>query len=139
MTVGYVPGGFDLFHIGHLNILRASRARCDFLIAGVATDESLHSMKGHMPVVPFEERISIVSELRIVDAVIPDHSINKSLAWKTAHFDVLFKGTDWQNTAKGKKLEQTLDTVGAKVVYLPYTQRTSSTELRMFITARNSA
>lgn len=132
--VGYVPGVFDLFHIGHLNILRAARARCDRLVVGVATDESLTRMKGRAPVVPHAERMEIVSSLRFVDTVVADVSVDKRVAWRAYPFDVLFKGTDWLGTPKGARLESELREVGAKVVYLPYTSSTSSTMLRAFLT-----
>ena len=111
MLTGYVPGGFDMLHIGHLNILTSAAARCDRLIVGVATDESLERMKGRPPIVPHTERMALVSALRMV-------------------FDVLFKGTDWEGTDKGKALEAQIMEVGARVVYLPYTPTTSSTMLR---------
>ncbi len=135
MTTGYVPGGFDLFHIGHLNILRAARERCDRLIVGVATDESLMAMKGREPVIPFEERIEIVRSLRIVDEAVPDHSQDKRVAYRQNPFDVLFKGSDWQGTVKGVLLEQEMAEVGARVEYFPYTDRTSSSTLRAYLHA----
>ena len=134
-VVGYVPGGFDLFHIGHLNILRAARDRCDVLIAGVATDESLLAMKGKPPVIPFEERIQIVDALTMVDHAVADHDQDKRIAWEQNPFDVIFKGDDWQGTVKGLLLEQEMAEVGARVVYFPYTARTSSTALRAFLRA----
>ncbi|WP_127129829.1 adenylyltransferase/cytidyltransferase family protein [Georgenia sp. SYP-B2076] len=134
---GYVPGGFDMLHIGHLNILRAARARCDRLVVGVATDEALVTMKGRAPVIPFGERMEIVSHLRFVDDVVPDVSQDKRIAWRSHPFDVLFKGTDWEGTPKGARLEAEMAEVGASVVYLPYTPWTSSTMLRNFLTAAN--
>ncbi|MFV0251926.1 MAG: adenylyltransferase/cytidyltransferase family protein [Beutenbergiaceae bacterium] len=135
MTTGYVPGGFDLFHIGHLNILRAARERCDHLIVGVATDESLQSMKGQAPAIPFAERLQIVSSLRLVDRAVADLSQDKRIAWREYGFDVIFKGSDWKGTVKGVLLEQEMAEVGARVEYFPYTERTSSTQLRAFIAA----
>ncbi len=131
-TVGYVPGGFDLFHIGHLNILRAARERCDKLVVGVATDESLFAMKSKNPVIPFGERLEIVAALSIVDQAVADHDQDKRVAWRANAFDLLFKGDDWKGTAKGALLEQEMAEVGARVVYFPYTQRTSSTILGRF-------
>lgn len=137
--VGYVPGGFDLFHIGHLNILEAARERCDFLIAGVATDEALMEMKGKGPVIPFDERLQIVSSLRLVDRAVADRARDKRIAWQEQRFDVLFKGDDWQGTVKGLLLKQEMAEVGARVVYFPYTARTSSTALSEFIHTANAA
>ena len=130
MITGYVPGGFDMLHVGHLNILTEAAKRCDHLIAGVATDESLERMKGRGPIVPLTERMSMVAALRMVDSVVPDYDQDKCLAWKRSPFDVLFKGTDWKDTDKGRRLEAEMAEVGASVVYLPYTPTTSSTMLR---------
>jgi len=130
MITGYVPGGFDMLHVGHLNILTEAAKRCDHLIAGVATDESLERMKGRGPIVPLAERMAMVAALRMVDSVVPDYDQDKRLAWKRSPFDVLFKGTDWEGTDKGKALEAQIMEVGARVVYLPYTPTTSSTMLR---------
>ena len=130
MLTGYVPGGFDMLHIGHLNILSSAAARCDRLIVGVATDDSLERMKGRAPIVPQAERMALVGALRMVDAVVPDLDQDKRLAWRRCPFDVLFKGTDWKGTEKGNALEAQIEEVGARVVYLPYTPTTSSTMLR---------
>ena len=130
MLTGYVPGGFDMLHIGHLNILTSAAARCDRLIVGVATDESLERMKGRGPIVPLAERMAMVAALRMVDSVVPDYDQDKRLAWKRSPFDVLFKGTDWKGTDKGRRLEAEMAEVGASVIYLPYTPTTSSTMLR---------
>ena len=130
MITGYVPGGFDMLHVGHLNILTEAAKRCDHLIAGVATDESLERMKGHSPIVPLAERMAMVAALRMVDSVVPDYDQDKRLAWKRSPFDVLFKGTDWKGTDKGRRLEAEMAEVGASVIYLPYTPTTSSTMLR---------
>ena len=130
MITGYVPGGFDMLHVGHLNILTEAAKRCDRLIAGVATDESLERMKGRGPIVPLAERMAMVAALRMVDSVVPDYDQDKRLAWKRSPFDVLFKGTDWEGTNKGRRLEAEMAEVGASVIYLPYTPTTSSTMLR---------
>ena len=130
MITGYVPGGFDMLHVGHLNILTEAAKRCDRLIAGVATDESLERMKGRGPIVPLAERMAMVAALRMVDSVVPDYDQDKRLAWKRSPFDVLFKGTDWEGTDTGSRLEAEMAEVGASVVYLPYTPTTSSTMLR---------
>ena len=130
MITGYVPGGFDMLHVGHLNILTEAAKRCDRLIAGVATDESLERMKGRAPIVPLAERMAMVAALRMVDSVVPDYDQDKRLAWKRPPFDVLFKGTDWEGTDKGRRLEAEMAEVGASVIYLPYTPTTSSTMLR---------
>lgn len=132
-VVGYVPGGFDMLHVGHINILTAARDRCTHLVVGVATDESLRRMKGRLPVIPHAERMKLVGSLRFVDEVVEDLDQDKRLAWRRRPFDVLFKGDDWKDTEKGERLERELAEVGAHVVYLPYTPSTSSSILRNFL------
>lgn len=132
--VGYASGVFDMFHVGHLNILRRAREHCRTLVVGVGSDEYVTALKGRAPVVPLAERVEIISALGIVDEVIIDHSEDKSLAWQARNFDVIFKGDDWKETAKGARLEQQMSEVGAAVVYFPYTLHTSSTLLRSYLT-----
>ena len=129
-VVGYVPGVFDMFHVGHLNILRRARERCDWLVAGVVTDEACAAMKGHLPVVPFQERMQIVSAIGFVDDVVGDESADKREVRSKCRFDVIFKGTDWEDTEKGRRLEEQMAEVGVRVDYLPYTEQTSSSMLR---------
>jgi glycerol-3-phosphate cytidylyltransferase len=133
--VGYVPGAWDMFHIGHLNILRRARERCDYLIAGVVLDEVLEMAKGRLPVVPHAERLEIVGAMDCVDEAITDTSSDKFVMWEQIRFDVLFKGDDWKGTPKGNRLEASLGAVGVPVVYFPYTVHTSSTMIRHLISA----
>jgi glycerol-3-phosphate cytidylyltransferase len=135
-VVGYVPGAWDMFHIGHLNILRRAREHCDHLIAGVVLDEVVLQVKGKEPVVPFVERSEILSHVDYVDEVVADTSSDKIVMWRQVHFDVLFKGDDWKGTPKGDRLEADLAAVGARIVYFPYTVHTSSTMLRGFLSGR---
>ncbi|MCL3861299.1 adenylyltransferase/cytidyltransferase family protein [Actinotalea sp. K2] len=128
--IGYAPGAFDLFHIGHLNILKHARAHCDYLIAGVVSDEMLELTKGRRPVVPLSERIEIVRSLAVVDEAVAEVLPDKLDTWRTVGFDVIFKGDDWRGTPKGERLERDFATVGVSVVYFPYTMHTSSTQLR---------
>jgi glycerol-3-phosphate cytidylyltransferase len=130
-VVGYAPGAYDLFHVGHLNLLRRARANCDYLIAGVVSDELCRRMKGVQPVIPLDERLEIVSALGVVDAVHVELVPDKLVAWRELHFDRIFKGDDWQGTPKGDQLERRFAIVGVDVVYFPYTQQTSSTLLRL--------
>jgi glycerol-3-phosphate cytidylyltransferase len=132
--VGYASGVFDMFHVGHLNILRNARQRCHTLVVGVGSDEYVEELKGRSPVIPLVERLEIISALSIVDEVIIDHAEDKTLAWQERHFDVIFKGDDWKGTAKGARLEEQMGSVGADVVYFPYTLHTSSTLLRAHLT-----
>ncbi|AQP49116.1 cytidyltransferase [Tessaracoccus aquimaris] len=135
-VLGYVPGAWDRFHIGHLNILRRARQMCDQLVVGVVTDEELFGAKGQMPMVTLEERVQVVAAVGIVDAVVVDFSTSKLDVWDRVRFDVLFKGDDWMGTAKGNRLEQEMASVGAAVRYFPYTQHTSSTTLRQILAGR---
>lgn len=133
--VGYVPGVFDLFHIGHLNALRQARALCDVLVAGVVSDEVCEQVKGLRPFVPLEERIAIVDAIGIVDATYAELTTDKLDAWREVGFHRVFKGDDWRDTRRGRELERKVATVGAEVHYFPYTAHTSSTQLRRVITA----
>lgn len=130
MTIGYAAGAFDLFHIGHLNILREAKQRCDHLIAGVVSDEMLELTKGRAPIIPLEERMEIVSHISYVDQVHPETVEDKLETWEQLHFDVFFKGDDWKGTDRGRDLERRFAEVSVEVVYFPYTRHTSSTKLR---------
>jgi glycerol-3-phosphate cytidylyltransferase len=134
-VVGYAPGAYDLFHIGHLNVLRHAADNCDFLIAGVVSDEVLRKTKGRTPVVPLAERMEIVRNLRFVDAVHAEVVPDKIDTWRDVRFDVIFKGDDWRGTAKGDRLERDFSAVGVEVRYFPYTMHTSSTMLRKALSA----
>lgn len=129
-VVGYVPGVFDMFHVGHLNILRHARAHCDHLIAGVVSDENAAVAKGRFPVVPLSERLEVVGHCRLVDEVVAETVPSKLDMWRDLDFHVIFKGDDWRGTPKGQALEQMFRPVGVDVVYFPYTVHTSSTILR---------
>lgn len=135
-VVGYVPGAYDLFHIGHLNILKRARGQCDHLIAGVVTDEVVATAKGHAPIVPLAERLEIVRGMDCVDEAVVDVSSDKLVMWRRLGFDVLFKGDDWKGTEKGDRLEADLGSVGVRVVFFPYTAHTSSTALRQLISGQ---
>ena len=130
IRIGYAPGAYDLFHIGHLNLLRRAKEQCDYLIAGVASDEMLIKHKGVTPVIPLAERLEIVSNVRFVDAAHAALTNDKVEIWKDLRFNVLFKGNDWQGTEKGDKLERDFGALGVDVVYFPYTLSTSSSALR---------
>ncbi len=130
VRVGYAPGVYDLFHVGHLNVLRQARQRCDYLIAGVVSDEMCEQAKGFRPVVPLVERMDIVGGLRCVDQTHAERTPEKLDAWRELGFTHIFKGDDWRGTSKGDKLERDFDEVGVEVVYFPYTVHTSSSSLR---------
>ena len=135
--VGYASGVFDMFHVGHLNLLRSARSYCQHLVVGVASDEYAEGIKGSMPVVPADERFDIISSLGIVDEVVIDRSQVKSLAWRQRRFDAIFKGDDWQGTPKGYRLERAMGELGVSVVYFPYTRHTSSSILRSFLVGQD--
>lgn len=127
--VGYTTGVFDLFHIGHLNLLRRAKEQCDYLIVGVSTDELVQEYKNKKPVIPCEERIQIVEAIKYVDEVVPQVNRDKIEAYKRIHFDVMFVGDDWKGNPLFEQVERELAQYGSTVVYLPYTRTTSSTLL----------
>ena len=128
--IGYTTGVFDLFHIGHLNILKNAKSLCDYLIVGVTTDEVTYSMKGKNPIIPFKERFEIVESIKYVDKAVAKNSINNLDAAQELHFNLFIKGDDWKNTAKGIDLETNMAKFNIEVKYFPYTQNTSSSLLR---------
>lgn len=130
MIVGYTTGVFDLFHIGHLNILRKAREQCDFLIVGVSTDELVESYKHKRPIICYEERAEIVRAIRYVDKVVPQVDRDKFAAWERYHFDRMFVGDDWKGTPLFMEVEEKFKPLGVEVVYFPYTKGTSSTFLK---------
>ena len=127
MIIGYTTGVFDLFHVGHLNILRRSKEKCDYLIVGVSTDELVSEYKHKIPLIPFEERKVIVEAIRYVDKVVPQISMDKLAAWQQLNFDIMFHGDDWKGTYLYKNYEEQLANVGVKLIYLPHTKNISST------------
>ncbi len=130
--IGYTTGVFDMFHVGHLNILRRSKEMCEYLIVGVTIDE-LVSYKGKQAVIPFEDRLKIVESIRYVDKVVPQENMDKFSAWNEYRFDVVFVGSDWKGTEKWNQIEKDFRKVGVDVVYFDYTIGISSTKLRDII------
>lgn len=128
--IGYTTGVFDMFHIGHLNILKQAKELCDFLIVGVSTDENVLNYKGKRPVIPFEERVKIVEAIKYVDKVVPQTNMDKFKAWGELHFDALFHGDDWKNSDMYNSLIEQFKKVGVDVVFLKHTDGISSTMLR---------
>lgn len=135
--IGYTTGVFDMFHIGHLNILKNAKERCDYLIVGVSTDEVVESYKHKKPIIPFEERIAIVEAIKYVDKVVPQTSMNKIEAWKKLHFNVLFHGSDWKNSQMYNSIIQEFQQYNVEVVFLPHTDGVSSTQLSEVIRKLN--
>ena len=133
MIVGYTTGVFDLFHIGHLNLLRNAKSMCDKLIVGVSTDELVKETKHKMPLIPFDQRIEIVRSIEFVDLAISQTSMAKYQTWLKLKFNILFVGDDWLGHAKWVELENRLDFVGVKTIYLPYTRNVSSTMINKLL------
>lgn len=128
IMLGYTSGVYDLFHIGHLNLLKNAKGLCDKLIVGVTIDK-LVEYKNKRAVIPFEERIEIVRNIKYVDAAIPQEELDKYKMWEKLHFDILFVGDDWFNSPSWQEMEEKFSKVGVRVVYFPYTKGTSSTLL----------
>ena len=128
--VGYTTGVYDMFHVGHLNLLRRAKEQCDYLIVGVSTDECVKTYKHKTPIIPFEDRKAIVEAIEYVDEVVPQENMDKYAAWKKRHFDVLFHGDDWKGSSMYNDIEEKLKKHGVDFVYFPYTKKISSTKLR---------
>ena len=126
--IGYTTGVFDLFHVGHLNLLKNAKGLCDKLIVGVTTDE-LVQYKGKRAFIPFEDRIEIVRSIKYVDAAVPQYDMDKLAACKKLGASVLFVGDDWYGTDKWERYEEELNAEGIQVVYFPYTKGISSTKI----------
>ena len=127
--VGYTTGVYDMFHVGHLNLLKRAKEMCDYLIVGVTTDE-LTSYKNKKAVIPFEDPMQIVQAIRYVDEAVPQVNMDKMAAWEKYHFDAMFVGDDWKGTEKWNRLEEDFRKVGVDIVYFEYTKKISSTMLR---------
>lgn len=130
MIIGYTTGVFDMFHIGHLNILRRAKEHCDYLVVGVSTDELVQHEKNKIPIIPFEERCKIVESIKYVDMVVPQMDKNKLDAWNRIHFQIMFVGSDWEGTPQWIKFEKEFEPLGVKIKYLSHTDGISSTILR---------
>ncbi|MGL5617133.1 MAG: adenylyltransferase/cytidyltransferase family protein [Sarcina sp.] len=128
--VGYTTGVFDMFHIGHVNILRKAKEQCDYLIVGVSTDELVEQYKNKKPIIPFEERMEIVCSSQYVDEVVAQENRDKLEALKNLNFDVMFVGDDWKGSPLFNNLENKFARYDVDIVYFPYTDGTSSTILR---------
>lgn len=138
-VIGYAVGAFDLFHIGHLNLLKQAKSHCDELIVGVVGDELLEQTKGRRPAIPEFERLEIVRHLELVDRAVLELNEDRLQTWQQLRFNVFFKGDDWKGTPKGDALERRFAQVGVRVQYFPYTIHTSSTILRRALQALGGA
>lgn len=130
MVIGYTTGVYDMFHMGHLNILKRAKEQCDYLIVGVSTDELVQHDKNKTPIIPFEERCAIVEAIRYVDKVVPQTDKNKFAAWEKYHFNKMFVGSDWKGTPQWGGYEKQFSPLGVEIVYLDHTDGISSTILR---------
>ena len=130
---GYTTGVFDMFHVGHLNILRHSKEHCRRLIVGVSTDELVLQYKHKLPIVHLEDRIEIVKAIRYVDEVVIQEDMDKFKAWEKLRFDVIFHGDDWQGSELYADLERKLRLVNVDIVFLPHTEGISTTILTEII------
>ncbi|WP_095211375.1 adenylyltransferase/cytidyltransferase family protein [Endozoicomonas ascidiicola] len=133
MVIGYTTGVFDMFHVGHLNILRNAKENCDYLIVGISTDELVYTHKNVNLVVPFEDRRAIVSALKFVDETVPQSSYNKMDAWNDYKFNRMFVGSDWKGTPQWLTYEDAFSKLGVEVVYFDYTRDISSSRLRKVV------
>jgi len=133
--VGYIAGVFDLFHIGHLNLIRNAKSECEYLIVGVLTDDLVMHFKKQLPYIPEQERKEIVNALKYVDeTVFVDKSnIDKVAAWNLYHFDCLFSGDDWKGNESWIRDKKRLNALGADIHFFEYTKSTSSTQIKKLI------
>jgi glycerol-3-phosphate cytidylyltransferase len=137
-NIGYTTGVYDLFHVGHLRLLKKAKSVCNKLIVGVSTDE-LVSYKHKKSVISFEERIEIVSSIKFVDQVIAQTSMDKFKAWEKLKFDVMLVGDDWRGTSKWNAYEEHFKKNGVKIIYFPYTKGTSSTLINEILLKKRSS
>lgn len=128
-NIGYTTGVFDMFHVGHLNILKRAKAQCEHLIVGVSTDALVQGYKKKTPIIPFEERFAIVGAIKYVDEVVPQTSMDKFKAWEQLKFNALFHGSDWKDSDMYNAIVKQFSEVGVDVVFLPHTAGISSTLL----------
>lgn len=134
MTIGYTAGVYDLFHVGHLNLLKNAKSMCDKLIVGVTVDE-LVTYKGKHAMIPYEDRAEIVRSIQYVDAVVPQYDMDKLTMCKKLNADILFVGDDWYGTEKWKEYEKEFNEAGIKIIYFPYTKGISSTQISKALNA----
>lgn len=127
---GYTDGVYDLFHVGHLNMIEQAKAQCEYLIVGVHGDEVVNEYKHHYPIIPENERARIISAVHGVDQVVINDTRDKMELLKRHQFDVVFIGDDWKGTERWIKFEKVLGEYGVDVVYVPYTQGISTTEIK---------
>ena len=133
IIIGYTSGVFDLFHIGHVKILQKAKSLCDKLIVGVSTDTLVKKYKNKKPIIPFSERVEVIKNNKCVDLVVSQNSLDKFKNWRRLKYDVMFVGDDWYATKKWRDLYIEFRKLGVKIVYLPYTKKTSSTKINKIL------
>lgn len=136
-VIGYTTGVYDLFHVGHLNILKRAKEKCDYLIVGVSTDELVQAEKHKKTLIPFDDRVRIVEAIRYVDMVVPQFNKNKLEAYEKYHFDKMFVGSDWQGTDAWQRYEDQFAPLGVEIIYLPHTDGISTSRLSKILSERN--
>lgn len=127
--VGYTTGVYDMFHVGHLRLIKRAKSMCEYLIVGVSTDELVESYKRKTPIIPFDDRMEIVAACKYVDEVVPQVTMDKLEAWKKLKFDVMFHGDEWKGTPLYNKYEEEFAKVGTEIVYFSHTEGVSSSLL----------
>jgi glycerol-3-phosphate cytidylyltransferase len=133
--VGFTSGAFDMFHVGHLNLIKNAKERCDYLIVGVNSDELIASYKSKKTIVPLNERIEIIKSIRYVDEVMRIDSLDKRMSWAEKQYSIIFIGDDWKGNQRWHDTEKVMSAYGVEVIYLPYTENTSSSLLREKLTS----
>lgn len=128
--IGYTDGVYDLFHVGHLNMIMEAKKHCDFLIVGVHSDKIVNEYKNRETIINEKDRAIIVGAIKHVDKVVINNTRDKLELWKLYHFDVVFIGDDWKGTERWNKFEVELSKIGVDVVYIPYTKGISTTKIR---------
>ena len=129
-VIGYTQGTFDMFHIGHLNLIKNAKRHCDYLVVGVNSDDLVESYKNKRPIIPLDERVEIMRAIKYVDEVIVTNTLDKKAIWEKVRFNEIYIGDDWKGNERWEKTGKEMEQLGAKLVFLPYTKDTSSTMLR---------
>ncbi len=131
--IGYTTGVFDLFHIGHLNILEKASKECDYLIVGVTASETVKEYKDKYPITSLEDRMAIVRAIKYVDRVVVQENMDKFEAWEKYRYNVIFHGDDWNNSPMYNEIERKLSVLGVKLKFFKYTDNTSTSSLKVKI------
>ena len=129
VIIGYTTGVFDLFHVGHVRILKKAKSLCDKLIVGVSTDTVVKKYKNKKPIIPYSERVEVIKNSKYVDMVVPQNTLDKFISWKKLKYDIILVGDDWFASKKGRLLDKRFKELGVRIIYLPYTKKTSSTKI----------